>query len=44
MILLPCPPMLSGFDSVEDRMKRYNKIYKKHLIDEDSVECKSELD
>lgn len=25
-------------------MKRYNTIYKQHLADEDSVECKSELD
>ena len=25
-------------------MKRYNIIYKQHLVDDDSVECKSELD
>ncbi|KAL0003479.1 hypothetical protein SO802_017260 [Lithocarpus litseifolius] len=36
--------MLSAFDSAEERMKRYNNIYKQHLADEDSVECKSELD
>ena len=36
--------MLSGFGSAEERMKRYNNIYKRHLADEDSVECKSELD
>ena len=36
--------MLSGFGSVEERMKRYNNIYKQHLADKDSVECKSELD
>ena len=36
--------MLSGFSSVEERMKRYNNIYKQHLADEDNVECKSELD
>ena len=36
--------MLSGFGSAEERMKRYNNIYKQHLVDEDSVECKSELE
>ena len=36
--------MLSGFGSAEERMKRYNNIYKQHLANEDSVECKSELD
>ena len=36
--------MLSGFGSVEERMKRYNNIYKQHLANEDSVECKSKLD
>ena len=36
--------MLSGFSSAEERMKRYNNIYKQHLADEDSVECKSELE
>ena len=35
--------MLSGFGSAEERMKRYNNIYKHHLADEDSVECKSKL-
>ena len=36
--------MLSAFGSAEERMKMYNNIYKQHLADEDSVECKSELD
>ena len=36
--------MLSGFGSAEERMKRYNNIYKQHLADKDSVECKSKLD
>ena len=36
--------MLSGFGSAEKRMKRYNNIYKQHLADEDSIECKFELD
>ena len=36
--------MLSGFGSAKERMKRYNNIYKQHLADKDSVECKSELD
>ena len=36
--------ILSGFGSAEERMKRYNNIYKQHLANEDSVECKSELD
>ena len=36
--------MLSGFGSAEERMKRYNSIHKQHLANEDSVECKSELD
>ena len=36
--------VLSGFGSVEERMKRYNNIYKQHLADEDSIECKFELD
>ena len=36
--------MLSGFGSEKERIKRYNNIYKQHLADEDSVECKSELD
>ena len=36
--------MLSGFGSAEERIKRYNNIYKQHLANEDSVECKSELD
>ena len=36
--------MLSGFGSAEERIKRYNNIYKQHLTDENSVECKSELD
>ena len=29
--------MLSGFGSAEERMKRYNNIYKQHLANEDSV-------
>ena len=36
--------MLSGLGSAEERMKRYNNIYKHQLADEDSVECKSKLD
>ena len=36
--------MLSGFGSAEENMKRYNNIYKQHLGNEDSVECKSKLD
>ena len=36
--------MLSGFGSAEERMKRYNNIYKQHLANKDSVECKSKLD
>ncbi|XP_030940163.1 zinc finger BED domain-containing protein DAYSLEEPER-like [Quercus lobata] len=36
--------ILSGFSSAKERMKRYNNIYKQHLADEDSVECKFELD
>ena len=36
--------MLNGFGSAEERMKMYNTIYKQHLVDKDSVECKSELD
>ena len=34
----------SEFGSAKERMKRYNNIYKQHLADEDSVECKFELD
>ena len=36
--------MLSAFGGAEERMKMYNNIYKQHLADKDSVECKSELD
>lgn len=36
--------MLNGFGSAKERMKKYNNIYKQHLADEDSVECKSEWD
>ena len=36
--------MLSGFGGAEERMKRYNNIYKQQLENEDSVECKYELD
>ena len=34
----------SEFGSAKERMKRYNNIYKQHLANEDSVECKFELE
>ena len=30
--------------SLSDRIKSYNDRFKQHLVDEDNVECKSELD
>lgn len=30
--------------NASDHLKRYNTRFKQHLVDEDSVECKSELD
>ena len=44
VVVMLLSSMLSGFGSAEERMKRYNNIYKQHLADEDSVECKSKLD
>ena len=33
-----------GNTSLSNRIKNYNNRFKQHLADEDSVECKSELD
>ena len=43
-----CASLCRDFDpsvgNASDHLKRYNTRFKQHLVDKDSVECKSELD